>query len=660
MIFEPIKSNAIVPKFSLGQLGNTKTWTVFATTPSTNTAGNVSATLLVSDCGGYGGTNQGAWVIQISNRGSTPTIKVLPLIKSTYDVTFGYYTEGDMFKFGVCVPSYRGTSNISVIGNTGVTIGNIYSATTMPTGWTVVSPNSTFSIGGTNLVPNSAFNGTSGWGASSSSVKLTASDNVMKLSADNSVTLGMSAQLKMTEPYVGSYTTSVYLKADGAVTVGVNLLCYKDTTSGNIYVSYRTVALTTEWQKVQFTCENVKTETNRMVLSLASTSATSYAIYVKHPMVERGTEATDWSPAPSDMAYASHTHSYLPLSGGTLTNTLTIKPATGEGGQVNLDASTANTTENGVSIDQNNGKLRIFGIPSADGKTKTGNGTPLTIDPYAKAITGDYTLNGHSIETKIDINAVLNVINKPTGDGYLKIAEITTSGYGNKIVMLEVTMPYSTRTNVGHGIISINIRGNGESDSNVQDFSWLVSSRVSSEVLYYAVSGKNIEFYRKVKSGEYSCLTLKCIDAGNFESASSWSFKLNATNTAALSTPIGTLEEIKSTAMTPDDKTKLNGIATGATNNQVCTFTTTINVSDWATDSNGGYSCTKEVTGVLATDVPEVDAVLSTDRAAAMTQLAALECICDGTVTTGDNSVLFWCYNTKPSVAITVRLRVVR
>lgn len=112
--------------------------------------------------------------------------------------------------------------------------------------------------------------------------------------------------------------------------------------------------------------------------------------------------------------------------------------------------------------------------------------------------------------------------------------------------------------------------------------------------------------------------------------------------------------------MSASDKTKLDGVATGATKNQVCTFTTDIAVSDWGADSNGGYSCTKTITGVLATDIPEVDVVLSTDRAAAMTQLAALECLCDGTVITGNDTVKLWCYNNKPTVAITVRLKVVR
>lgn len=102
-----------------------------------------------------------------------------------------------------------------------------------------------------------------------------------------------------------------------------------------------------------------------------------------------------WSLSEIGAAAASHSHSYLPLSGGTLTGNLNLKPASGEGGEIHLDASTANRTENGIILDQQGGNFRIFGAPSADGTTKTGSGTPLVINPYSKTITGGYTLTGN-------------------------------------------------------------------------------------------------------------------------------------------------------------------------------------------------------------------------------------------------------------------------
>ena len=91
----------------------------------------------------------------------------------------------------------------------------------------------------------------------------------------------------------------------------------------------------------------------------------------------------------------------LSLSGGTLTGDLSLKPATGEGGQINLNASVKNSSENGIVLDQCAGTFRIFGIASADHTTKTGTGTPLVIDPYAKTITGGYTFTGNASTSTI-------------------------------------------------------------------------------------------------------------------------------------------------------------------------------------------------------------------------------------------------------------------
>ena len=80
---------------------------------------------------------------------------------------------------------------------------------------------------------------------------------------------------------------------------------------------------------------------------------------------------------------------------------LDIHPSSGtEGGEIHLGASETRTTESGITLDQYQGNLRIFGIPSADGRTVTGVGTPLIINPYTKEITAEgnnsYTYTGHS------------------------------------------------------------------------------------------------------------------------------------------------------------------------------------------------------------------------------------------------------------------------
>lgn len=81
-------------------------------------------------------------------------------------------------------------------------------------------------------------------------------------------------------------------------------------------------------------------------------------------------------------------------SGDTMTGTLNLTPVSGEGGEIHLNASDAQTAQAGIVLDQQSSKFRIFGIASADGTSKTGTGTPLIIDPYAKTITGGYTLTG--------------------------------------------------------------------------------------------------------------------------------------------------------------------------------------------------------------------------------------------------------------------------
>ena len=73
---------------------------------------------------------------------------------------------------------------------------------------------------------------------------------------------------------------------------------------------------------------------------------------------------------------------------------LNLKPAAGEGGQILLEASTADRTNNGIALDTANGDFRIFGLESADGTSRPGYGSVLQIDPYDKTILGGYFFDG--------------------------------------------------------------------------------------------------------------------------------------------------------------------------------------------------------------------------------------------------------------------------
>ena len=108
--------------------------------------------------------------------------------------------------------------------------------------------------------------------------------------------------------------------------------------------------------------------------------------------------------------------------------------------------------------------------------------------------------------------------------------------------------------------------------------------------------------------------------------------------------------------------TKGDGNTTGTVNVSCAkSFNVTVTVSDWTENVNGGYSCTKTVSGILAADEIIADVMLSSDVEAAKLQIASWACVCNGNIyNSADNTVDFYCYDTVPSVDLTIRLTVVR
>lgn len=96
--------------------------------------------------------------------------------------------------------------------------------------------------------------------------------------------------------------------------------------------------------------------------------------------------------------------------------------------------------------------------------------------------------------------------------------------------------------------------------------------------------------------------------------------------------------------------TELNGKATTRT------FTATIPASQWS--ASAPYTQTVNVTGVLDTDEPMVDVTLSSTTATAIAQLEAYSYI--GKIVAGAGTITITCLETKPTVDIPIRMKVIR
>lgn len=94
---------------------------------------------------------------------------------------------------------------------------------------------------------------------------------------------------------------------------------------------------------------------------------------------------------------------------------LILQPASGEGGQIQLQAAKSDTTNNGILIDTANGDFRVIGLESTDGTSKTGYGTVLCIDPYDATITGGYSFDGTAAKATAD------AIGNPIASTYLPL-----------------------------------------------------------------------------------------------------------------------------------------------------------------------------------------------------------------------------------------------
>ena len=107
---------------------------------------------------------------------------------------------------------------------------------------------------------------------------------------------------------------------------------------------------------------------------------------------------------------------------------------------------------------------------------------------------------------------------------------------------------------------------------------------------------------------------------------------------------------------TTAEKTKLAGIESEANKTVVALYNTTLSSSGWS--SNAPYTQTLSIQGILATDVPVVDVVLSSTTSTAVSQLEAWGYV--SKIETADGSITATCFEELPAIDIPIQLKVVR
>lgn len=123
-----------------------------------------------------------------------------------------------------------------------------------------------------------------------------------------------------------TYTLSFTAKAEGTTNVYTDL--YPDTIGGIFGNAKREV--TTTPRKIVMT--DVLTSSDNLgdvyLRFWRMPSEPKFAIQIWDIKLEKGNKATDWSPAPEDLATADSLAKYLPLSGGTMTGVINVKTGT--------------------------------------------------------------------------------------------------------------------------------------------------------------------------------------------------------------------------------------------------------------------------------------------------------------------------------------------
>ena len=104
----------------------------------------------------------------------------------------------------------------------------------------------------------------------------------------------------------------------------------------------------------------------------------------------------------------------------------------------------------------------------------------------------------------------------------------------------------------------------------------------------------------------------------------------------------------------PSPKAFVDGLATQA---ELITYNATIRTS-WTQGENNEYTQEINVTGILSSDIPTIDIILSDNVVAAKAQLEAWACI--SRITTSNDKIVVYCYDSQPNVELNIQLLCVR
>lgn len=88
------------------------------------------------------------------------------------------------------------------------------------------------------------------------------------------------------------------------------------------------------------------------------------------------------------------------------------------------------------------------------------------------------------------------------------------------------------------------------------------------------------------------------------------------------------------------------------------TYNVSVSSGSWLKNTNGGYYKTISVAGMLASDNPVADVVLSTDVAASKLQLEAWACVSH--IVTNNGKITIYCFDAAPTVTMSVQFLCVR